>query len=1844
MNAERTERIARPAAARRARNGCGQHKLPPGSVLMIGCLALLPLPAAAQITSASGVNVADYSAVPVFLSLDGGSAVQGAIFLFNMARDQELFKEAYTDFHDLDEDGRVDTTYNNNIEYYGYFDPQKCYDYDEGNDYFTPLSFSARDGLGEYTYDCGGTATTWSGNFLNWASTVRMDVVRKVLYGGKRSTDTGTQTILEGARTSRGRHAFAKVADVGTNLLFRLTPLTSWGLVSANQRILSTCRYTPQPFNSWSHLSNVPPALRIGYGNLLFWATLTAGKQCIFGTRAGTNRNNPDRGNYAQPFALPEAPVPNTTTSHNFVVYHNGIIPFPTRFTTQQRRIPLAGDSEMVLRTEVCLPALINADNKENCRQYPDGNFKPAGLLQRYGESGTQAAFGLMGGGYAFNTSYAFLRRAVRAGLENEINITTDGTFRSLESTPPPRTNEGDFIAVLDNTVLYGAHFTTTGIGNFFSQANVGRLSSFPSGACVFESTHLSSIQPTSNTQSVCKSWGNPLSEMVYEGIAYLAGVGNGYTSLGQEADELGLSPHLNALPYTDNADLLPAGTDAELACAPVNQLIISSGISTYDTDTFPTRSLAGNGILFENLIAAATDTIGASELRSGSEYFIGSNGTTTDFICSPKRISNLSDVHGICPDAPSQFGSFLAAGAAYYAHVNDLHPARNGVQTINTLAIDLRPVTPLIEVPGGALGTPTAVRIIPSQLNNSAVGLTFPTSLASSNDRCDPMPRGAHSNGQPLDGAGQLVTFRLLGDFHRQDPDRDGSTNIYQSRYLVTWEDAVAGADFDFDVGGIVQYRLDTGTAPMTIEVSTEFNLIDGGGSRATLFGFSIQGTTQDGVHFYSGARGGAGTDYCTDPAERLALYNNPYNTDPDNPVIPSCGYPFPASGATRENDQSGGTPDNPDDLLICSPNGGGAPAPYDRPDSPGQVSYTFTVSNNALDEVLQTPLYYAAKWGGFADQNNNDEPDLPEEWDTVDLLGEARSDGIPDNYYPVTNPANLERSLERAFVQGGIAQRTASGTAAAVVANEREGTGALFQALFEPLREDADSNSATWIGSMHALFVDPAGLFREDNNRNGRLDGYDVDAVVELFYDAAEGSTRVRRFSSGDSASFVPVANDIVELEELQPIWNAREQLSALTSPGRQRGYTGENISAGSRYVFTWLDLDGNQEVDQATEIIDFVPASFSAADRYARLDVVSSPDAATLINFIRGAGGPPNVRTQAVDYDGDGSVDNMRLGDIVNSSPISVGIPAEAYDLLANDFTYRVFREDNVDRRQVIYVGANDGMLHAFNGGFYDAQNNEFRTSPSGGSALAHPLGGELWAYVPRAVLPYLRFLADPDYPHVYYVDGSARVFDAKVFPVSSEHPGGWGTLLVIGLRFGSGSDTRRVEIDIDGDGLGAADANCPVFVVNQANCDDREYKSSYVVLDVTNPEAPPTLIAELSPEGLNFAVSRPAVVPFENTNQWYLVFGTGPSTQSTGSTADAPLLFVYSLGDLVDSAPFNILPFEISLPSGVTGQFIGGFVVADYDLDLDAEAIFFGTVGNTDSDAGGLYRFNVDNEPNPSFWVSADILLATDQPIFAEPTIAVDEEGNRWVYVGTGRLLAEADRDSTTLQSLYGVIDTTRLGRGVPTVQVDVNGLLDVSGATSLTDGRVRVPSLTGSPPLDADGLIALTALREEVQTRGGWRRDYQPGSNVSPSQRSFNPSSLLGEVLFNSAFTPPGASTSGVSECGGSPEIGQSTLIGVDFRSGVPHTVGVFGREPCSLSVCSDEVEEAVGEIDLGSGLASVPSLHIGEPGQDVPGRITVVVQQSTGEVQAIEALGAAVPDSREVNWREYFEE
>ena len=148
--------------------------------------------------SALTATMSDYCVLPPFIAQSVPPLV-----MFDVSRDHKLYYQAYNDGVDLDGDGRIDNTYDHSIEYYGYFNPYKCYTHTGGyssNDYFTPAATNS---------DRFCASGEWGGNILNWLTMSRMDVVRKVMYGGQRSQES-PRVLLNRAYIPQDAHSWGK--------------------------------------------------------------------------------------------------------------------------------------------------------------------------------------------------------------------------------------------------------------------------------------------------------------------------------------------------------------------------------------------------------------------------------------------------------------------------------------------------------------------------------------------------------------------------------------------------------------------------------------------------------------------------------------------------------------------------------------------------------------------------------------------------------------------------------------------------------------------------------------------------------------------------------------------------------------------------------------------------------------------------------------------------------------------------------------------------------------------------------------------------------------------------------------------------------------------------------------------------------------------------------------------------------------------------------------------------------------------------------------------------------------------------------------------------------------------------------------------------------------------------------------------------------------------------------------------------------------------------------------------------------------------------------------------------
>ncbi len=901
-------------------------------------------------------------------------------------------------------------------------------------------------------------------------------------------------------------------------------------------------------------------------------------------------------------------------------------------------------------------------------------------------------------------------------------------------------------------------------------------------------------------------------------------------------------------------------------------------------------------------------------------------------------------------------------------------------------------------------------------------------------------------------------------------------------------------------------------------------------------------------------------------------------------------------------------------------------------RGDFPGmQTVQTFMIdtqeySANPLTGEMNM-LWLAGKYGGFNEQNfvahgtsgRTYWPDQASEWD-------ADGDGVPDNYVLANDPAKLVAGLTKAF--SNIEQRISSGSAAAVISDGVTGTGAFYQAIYSPKVSIDTGQEIQWAGQLHSLFIDTSGRLREDGDGNGQLDDIATDNIVRLSFNQAAGieRTQVYRYDT-QTAYDNDTETDIGEVDELKAIWKAREALAGLqnSSIENQRTYTAtvSNIGA-SRHIKTWNDINADRVVTQ-NEIVDFVAANLDENI----MAVADATEADNVVAFIRGKEGITGYRSRTIDYDDDGSDEYWRLGDIIHSSPVAVGQPDKAFDILNGDSTYAAFRNQYANRRQVVYVGGNDGMLHAFNSGFFNASNNSFtltraQQSYESAAPTSHPLGAELWAYVPGNLLPHMQWLKERDYPHLYYVDGSPQAYDVNIFTPDAIHPNGWGTILVVNMRFGGGA----VTYDHDGDG--------------GSTTPDITARSAVVILDITNPEQPPTVLAEISDANLGFTTSQPTLVvqrdagPGNNfnapiRNDWYLAFGSGPIGSTALSQVDSDQnarLYVYDLNlkQFVNFSGNNYLDL------GIANAFVGDPASMNWTADFMDDAIYYGTVeeglsGAVVEPSGGLYRIPLAG--TSAYIPSALLSPITNQPFTTAPSFSIDRlSGDHWVYAGTGRLYVNSDNQSATQQTFYGIKDP---GSGNTWGQVMVSDLQETTGLQVFSQGDMRDPNgvitagaISGG---DIDNVAVdnsdFTRFSNYMTTKDGWFINFALGTN---STRNIFASLTFRSFVLFPEYSPP------LDQC--TPE-GTSRLYALFFKTGTAFPgFGLGGTQPPVYNGGGDI--ETAGATQSVPGIMSTPVIVEGDGGDD---EVQILAGDSTGAISD-EDFGLITTPGGRRSWRE----
>jgi len=1294
------------------------------------------------------------------------------IVLLVMGRDHKLYYEAYNDSSDLDGNGTIDVGYKPAIDYYGYFDSYKVYKYDRTNGRFYPVRITSNKKVDPAASD------EWSGDFLNYLTMSRMDALRKVLYGGYRSTDEASLTVLERAYIPQDAHSWGKeyhsldrddydIAEYtplnmpaeGTRHLFASTNLGDssplgtgapylnqpllrvlpdsgyrvWEWVSIDRPVAGDCCFSgdfnnngrcdedvdgnstidnliceanaapgnlhpPHPTNhrtfelmarkygdpdvtptgpTRSNMDGggaVASGVIDGTGNpfgrpdnflTIFKANLwiksgeagnyrfavTGGDAVevlidgVFRANAGhygvhANDNSPgshssgaiympagkhsiefrhefqqnsstDTSSYQfwwQPpwdtiytivpkatFSDPDDPSASTITSVHGGLHHlwqytwNPLIDRPASLMEDYKVRVVVADPSMP---------------ESNCKQYPNGNYKPIGLLQRFGEPG-KLHFGLLTGSYEKHLSGGVLRKNIGpltgtgVAANDEINTNT-GQFTSANG----------IIKTIDKLRITGFTYS-----DYSYSQNCGWVTSGPI------------------TQGTCKMWGNPIAEMMYEGLRYFAAQASGQPASPTTAFDTNSGTDVAlGLPHAawDNPFL-------KNACAKPFMLVISDINPSYDSDQLPgaLSPTFGSGLTpaltsFDTPPEALNVETVANEISGGlngegitGSHYIGQVASAADGSCSPKNMTTengFGRIRGLCPEEPTKLGSYYSPSVAHFGRTHDIS-ASAGEQNLLTYVVGLASPLPRFEIRAS---------------NNRLITLVpFAKTVA---DRDD------------------LFLFKTfkptnsIVDFYIEFLSPTTAT------FRVNFEDVEQGADHDMDAIAVYSYELlDDNDDPVSnpadgtklrVTVVSEY----AAGTYVQHMGYIISGTTADGTYL-----------------------------------------------EVRDTD----TLDNQDmDYFLDTPPGSSSPATYeqwyDRKPLPLVAGRLFTVGSTTAATLLNDPLWYAAKWGGFVDQDDNKKPNLQSEWD-------ADGDGTPDTYYYVVNPLKLEQQLTWTFYD--IMSRGVSHVAPVASVDEANRTQSgdkLYMAFFKPM----DDNY--WQGNLKKYGLDY--VPRDDCGRLGsEWTVVDANGTIASLCDGTFKASSQSYWSAKADGGSVDKGGAGGRLKARMP--GSDPKIPASPYYSWRNIYTYKGALDGSMVPFT-NDTVSNTDLEVTDDLTRFRIINFMYGYTY---DAVSSTDSS------------PLAKREWI------------LGDIIHSEPRVI------------DY----FDEEGELTHRFVAVGANDGMLHVF----VDGIENTTATVNIGGTTYS--VGDEIFAFIPRDLLHRLQEFNRPN-THLYTVDGSPAFY--------------------------------------------------------------------------------------------------------------------------------------------------------------------------------------------------------------------------------------------------------------------------------------------------------------------------------------------------------------------------------------------------------------------------------------------------------------------------------------------------
>jgi len=554
----------------------------------------------------------------------------------------------------------------------------------------------------------------------------------------------------------------------------------------------------------------------------------------------------------------------------------------------------------------------------------------------------------------------------------------------------------------------------------------------------------------------------------------------------------------------------------------------------------------------------------------------------------------------------------------------------------------------------------------------------------------------------------------------------------------------------------------------------------------------------------------------------------------------------------------------------------------------------------------------------------------------------------------------------------------------------------------------------------------------------------------------------------------------------------WAAQAQLDAKSFAERDI-YTYSASGTNKMQVFDYSEMDSTAKSYFESTHIAAQPLSQFCTSGVTCLSSADQTEAVgeKLVNFLRGDRSNEGASTDISKYYRQRS---HILGDIVNAEAVYVKGSLFNY----GDYRYKDdFVVDIANRQGMVYVAANDGMLHAF-------------YAEDGAGVTG---GEEAWAYIPSFVLPELYKLADKNYAnqHQYYVDGTPVVGDVCVSDCSDQNLAAWKTILVGGLN---------------GGGRG------------------------YYALDITVPSSP-KVMWEFTHTNMGYTYGNPKITKLKN-GTWVVLLASGYNNVSPGDGRGHLFVINAATGNLETSINSTGI---ISTSEGSTGTISGVCAAAPCPSGLSkiAAQVLNPATNNTvvavyGGDLyGNLWRFDVNGDIGAAGH-DAQLLASLRgptgniQPITTKPEVGL-VGGATVVFVGTGKYLGGSDASSSTVkQTIYGIKDPLSVGT-TPNTAIFANPRT-ISTFVGQEQTQGTCPANAPASLCAAGEIVKQVASPRAVNfaTDTGWYLDLGEGERANT-----DPTLALATLGFTTNVPESSACTVG----------GFSFRYFLDYRTGAP---------------------------------------------------------------------------------------